>query len=80
MKQVKATAWIDGPVKYPDEDEFMEEVQDDRFHIGQCYEDEACKTVKCRKCGGDKFHVGKGNHFTAIKCPVCGWELCIHDG
>jgi len=53
---------------------------DDSFQIGQCYDDEPATTLSCTKCGSDKFMVGKGSYFTAIKCPNCKWELCIHDG
>lgn len=80
MKRVDADAWVDGPVDLPYSGDFMEEVQDDLFHIGQSYEDEACKTIKCRKCGGNKFYLGSASHYTAVKCPNCGWELCFHDG
>ena len=50
------------------------------FHIGQSYDDEPCQTVICDKCNSDKFIVGEGSYFTAIKCINCGWEICIHDG
>lgn len=50
------------------------------FHIGQSYEDHPARPVSCARCGGAQFHVAQGNFFTAIRCPVCGWELCIHDG
>jgi DNA-directed RNA polymerase subunit RPC12/RpoP len=50
------------------------------FTIGQMYTDAPCRTIICNKCGADKFIVGKDDYYTAIKCPNCGWELCIHEG
>jgi len=50
------------------------------FHIGQCYDDTVADTVFCAGCGGNEFYVGRGSHYTAIKCKMCEWELCIHDG
>jgi hypothetical protein len=50
------------------------------FHIGQGYEEKPCKVLICKKCGSDKFIVGRGSYYTAIKCPNCNWEQCIHDG
>ena len=58
----------------------IEEKDDGLFHIGQCYEKEVAKTLFCKKCGDNKFHVGRGNYYTAIKCVNCGWEICEHDG
>ncbi len=57
----------------------FEEVDDDTFHIGQ-YDEEPAKKLRCKKCGSEEFIVGSGEYFTAIKCPVCGWEKCIHEG
>jgi len=50
------------------------------FHVGQSYSDKPSPTVKCIQCGGTEFNVGSGEYFTAIRCPICGWETCIHDG
>lgn len=50
------------------------------FTIGQIYDDGPALTVGCRHCGETKLFVGKGSHYTAIKCPKCGWEECVHDG
>jgi len=58
----------------------LEESEEDEFEIGQCYEDIPAKKIKCKKCGSDKFIVGVGSYFTAIKCPNCKWEYCIHEG
>jgi hypothetical protein len=38
------------------------------------------KTLVCRKCGGDRWIVGQGCYYTALKCPKCGWECCAHAG
>ena len=53
---------------------------DETFHIGQVYEDEAVTTRECKNCGGCQFNVGQGSYFTALRCPKCGWECCIHEG
>ena len=58
----------------------FKEVQRNDFHIGQSYDNENCVTLVCDTCGCDKFTVGTGSYFTAIKCDKCGWERCIHDG
>jgi hypothetical protein len=50
------------------------------FHIGQCYEESKAMTLKCYKCGGNKFHVAQGSCYTAIRCVICMWECCIHEG
>lgn len=50
------------------------------FHIGQIYDEEPAETYICKKCGADKFIVGAGDYFTALKCTNCGWEMCIHEG
>lgn len=36
--------------------------------------------LQCKKCHSDKFLVSSEKLSTVIKCPECGWELCIHDG
>lgn len=51
-----------------------------KFHIGQSYDKEPAKALKCTQCGGNQFYVGTGHCFTAIKCTTCEWEMCIHDG
>ena len=50
------------------------------FHIGQCYDEEPAKMIKCAYCSGTEFNVGIGSYFTAIRCIKCEWEICIHDG
>ena len=51
------------------------------FKEGQYNNSPPCKAMVCKKCGGVKFHVGFGeNWYTAVKCPECGYEVCIHEG
>lgn len=81
MERIPCEGWLNGEGKTGIHyDDFVETKQDNRFHIGQVYEDEACKTYYCKQCGGNKFYVGAGSCFTAIKCVVCDWEMCVHDG
>lgn len=63
-----------------DDGDYIEEREDNLFHIGQIYDDKVAKTLVCKHCGGNQFNVGSGNHFTAIKCITCQYEICIHDG
>lgn len=58
----------------------LDEVERGDFHIGQSYDDEPAKTIICSVCGSDKFIVGHGSYFTAVKCPICGYEIGIHSG
>lgn len=52
-----------------------------QFKIHQCYEQEGdTKPIECEKCEHDKFYVGCGSYFTAVKCLECGHEECVHDG
>ena len=48
------------------------------FHIGQCYQKEKAQPLKCKKCGGNEFHIGQGHYYTAVRCVRCEWECCIH--
>ncbi len=50
------------------------------FKIGQSYEKTPAKTLVCKECKSKKFIVGQGSYFTAIKCEVCEYEICIHQG
>lgn len=36
--------------------------------------------IVCKKCGSKEFHVAQSYCFTAIRCPNCKWEACIHEG
>jgi hypothetical protein len=78
-------AWIEGsPVDFGDyeyiPDLLTEKVEDNTFHLGQLYEDDAAKLIYCKKCKSREFNVGQGSYFTAIRCVNCHWEICIHDG
>lgn len=66
--------------KSPAWEDVIIEQRVDEFEIGQVYEDTPAKRLKCRKCGSTEFIVGVGKYYTAIKCPKCKWEMCIHDG
>ena len=48
--------------------------------VKQVYDDQYPETFVCRNCGSDKFIVGHGGYFTAIKCDKCNYEICVHDG
>jgi len=81
--QMEAEAFICGvPISwaFKYEDLVKNDEQDETFHIGQCYEEEAAATLVCVKCDGKVFNVGQGSYFTAIRCVKCEWEVCIHDG
>lgn len=83
-KYIAKEDWNDGDYTgmYSDnpKDSIYREEDKNDFHIGQSYESEPAKTIICNECNGDKFIVGRGNYFTAIKCIGCGWEMCVHEG
>ena len=54
--------------------------KDGGWHVGQSYEEEPAKSLVCKICGSTSFEVGQGNHFTAVRCPNCKYEMCIHTG
>ena len=63
-----------------DEDRILKDsITTKPFRIGQVYEDKPAIPKECA-CGSNTFHVAQGSYFTAIRCPECLWELCIHDG
>lgn len=59
---------------------YVEYKKDGLFHVGQFYDKEPAETIYCKHCGGNEFHVGCGNYFTAIKCKNCEYEISIHEG
>lgn len=63
-----------------DDEKFNTAEGESFFHIGQSYEKNPAQRLTCKTCGGDKFEVGQGHCFTAIRCPTCKWETCIHEG
>ena len=66
--------------KEPKFNDVLKFTDEDEFEIGQGYERMPAKKLRCKKCNSDKFKVGQGDYFTAIKCVNCGWEICIHEG
>lgn len=60
--------------------DILEESDEDLFEIGQVYDNDPAKKLVCKLCGNDKFYIGKGDYFTALKCPTCLYEICVHDG
>lgn len=50
------------------------------FNTGQLYTDTKAAKIYCKKCLSDKLFVGVDEYYTAIMCPSCGWEECIHNG
>lgn len=61
-------------------DSYIKLVKKKCFSIGQSYEKEFAQKLVCKHCGSDKFFVGQGSYFTAIKCETCQYEICIHEG
>lgn len=55
-------------------------IDKDMFVIGKCYDSEPARLLICKKCKTDKFYVGQGSYYTALKCPTCNYEICIHSG
>lgn len=58
----------------------LHKIEKGDFHINTSYAKEPAKTLVCSVCGADKFIVGSGDYFTAIKCINCGYEICVHRG
>lgn len=58
----------------------IELIQRDEYESKQTYEDETVRSVVCKKCRGDVFHVAQGSYLTVIKCITCEWEAEIHEG
>ena len=64
-----------------DQDDYLAEIIDNLFHISPfTEEDSIAKTLCCKHCGGKTFNVGTSYLFTAVKCVVCEYEVCVHDG
>jgi len=61
-------------------DAFVDELPNEQtlFHIGM--DTKPVKTCICKRCGGNKFHVGGASWCTAIKCVTCQWEVVVHEG
>jgi len=43
-------------------------------------EDLPLEQIRCKICGGTCFEVAQAYVYTAIRCPKCGNEECIHEG
>jgi hypothetical protein len=76
-------------ISYPEpglwRDDFLEDggEQGDHFHLSQ-YEGtssaDPVRQLKCVKCGGVDFHIGRADYYTAVRCVACRWEVCVHEG
>lgn len=55
-------------------------VPDEAFKTAECYSRAPCKKYVCTVCGTDKFEVGYVDYHTALRCPTCQYEICIHEG
>lgn len=65
--------------KYTDSENFLIP-RGDVFHIGQIYDTKPAHVMICKFCGGDKFTIAQGSHFTAVSCVTCQYEVCAHTG
>jgi len=70
---------------YPEDDKGVDEFLVDHkssniFHIGQSYEKKVATQQECTKCGSIEFNIAFGSYYTAVRCPKCGWEVCVHEG
>jgi cytochrome c-type biogenesis protein CcmH/NrfF len=62
-------------------DDYLEDDENyEEWHTGQSYEDIPAVQLRCKKCGGNQFNVAQGDYWTGLRCPVCRWETCVHDG
>jgi hypothetical protein len=68
-------------IQEPEYDDVIKELpEDETFSIGQVWEDCAVTTIACVICGATELNVGIGSFFTAVSCPHCKWQKCVHDG
>jgi hypothetical protein len=58
----------------------LDEVDLGVFEIGLDHDEGPCKSLVCRKCGGDKFQMGWAAYTVVARCPTCGWECEVHSG
>ncbi len=73
---------FDGLCDSPDNDEYLKETDIADFHLITLLSGKV-KALACKKCGCTEFNVGVDTvctNYTALKCPVCKWELLIHEG
>ena len=64
--------------KYNYNDDLIDDVDYTPWHIKACNENPI--QFKCKRCGGNQFNISRASYWTGARCPVCGWETCIHDG
>jgi hypothetical protein len=50
------------------------------WHAGQSYGEQPAEGLRCKKCGGTTFEVGRGDYWTGLRCPTCKYEVCVHEG
>ena len=50
------------------------------WHAGQPYEEKPAVGLRCLLCGGTTFEVAQGSYWTGVRCVVCRYEVCIHEG
>ena len=62
-------------------DDCIEELSDDNaFMIHQSYADRPLATITCKKCKSRNLIVGVDDHYIAVKCEKCGWQICLSNG
>lgn len=66
--------------EYASEEDYIYSKEKGDFILRQIYEDNPVRTIICKHCKSDRFIVGQGHCYTAIKCVNCGYELNIHEG
>jgi ribosomal protein S27E len=80
QNKVRISHFIDGNfIGEYDERPDLLETSGNKFMVGQSYETPA-EEIRCLRCGGVEFNVAVGRLFTAIRCPKCKYEICIHEG
>jgi DNA-directed RNA polymerase subunit RPC12/RpoP len=60
--------------------DLIDELAKGDFDLGSSEESGPAETLVCKKCGGDRWLVGKSKLSTFVKCPACGYEILVHDG
>lgn len=71
-------------IEYPDyekdKDEFPEWFPDDIILEEKddgIFKSENSKTIYCKECGSNQFHVSNQNYITILKCNNCEYEVPI---
>lgn len=68
-----------GELMTNEEESYGYVVTNNQIHLTQ-YKEKKAKIIKCKNCGNRNFIVAVEDYYTAIKCPNCKWEQCIHEG